>query len=179
MTGTRQRGLRHPAALALAGVAVLALAGCASAAPEATPAGGPGAVSATGAMARTQPGTTAQPATTAAGRVSTDSRLTTATSVGTASRVNPAGPASRPHCNSGSAFALSLVSGYYGWASPVEAAQQFSHQSDPSGYGTPNTVWTASAPDSSGVTLTATDLMLHAVRLPNGRWAIDSGERCD
>ncbi|MDQ1720444.1 MAG: hypothetical protein QOI26_178, partial [Pseudonocardiales bacterium] len=27
-------------------------------------------------------------------------------------------------------------------------------------------------------TLTATGLTLHAVRLPNGRWAIDSGQRC-
>ena len=46
------------------------------------------------------------------------------------------------------------------------------------GYGTPHTVWTAHAPDASGVTLTATDLMLHAIRLPNGRWAIESGQRC-
>jgi hypothetical protein len=96
----------------------------------------------------------------------------------TARSVTTASPASQSSCSNGSGFALSLVSGYHGWASPVQAAQQFSHQSDPAGYGTPSTVWTAGAADRSGVTLTATGLTLHAVRLPNGRWAIDSGQRC-
>jgi hypothetical protein len=82
-------------------------------------------------------------------------------------------------CAHGSGFALSLASGYPGWATPVQAAQQFSRQPDPGGYGTPSTVWTAGTPTASGVSVTAEHLTLHAVRLPNGHWAIDSGQRCD
>ena len=88
-------------------------------------------------------------------------------------------PSPAASCAHGSGFALSLASGYAGWATPVQAAQQFSRQSNPAGYGTPSTVWTAGTADTSGVNLTAGHLTLHAVRLPNGHWAIDSGQRCD
>ncbi|MEO6502451.1 MAG: hypothetical protein ABIQ09_11130 [Jatrophihabitantaceae bacterium] len=183
MARNSQRGLRRPASLALAVVAVLALVGCA-AEPSADPSGGAGVTPAAGATPTAE---LANPASAASSGnpASRDQAARSAGSANPASRVNPATsasrqrPASRPSCQHGSAFALSLVSDYHGWASPVEAAQQFARQSDPSGYGTPSTVWTPSAPDQSGVTLIATDLMLHAVRLPNGRWAIDSGERCD
>ncbi len=88
-------------------------------------------------------------------------------------------PGSAASCAHGSGFALSLASGYAGWATPVEAAQQFSRQSNPAGYGTPDTVWTAGPTDTFGVSLTAGHLTVHAIRLPNGHWAIDSGQRCD
>jgi hypothetical protein len=97
--------------------------------------------------------------------------------VPTTEAARSAGPDSS--CAHGSGFALSLASGYAGWATPVQAAQQFSRQGNPAGYGTPSTVWTAGAPTTSGVSLTAAHLTLHATRLPNGRWAIDSGQRCD
>jgi hypothetical protein len=100
-----------------------------------------------------------------------------ATAVGTREAAQSASPGSS--CAHGSGFALSLASGYTGWATPVQAAQQFSRQSNPAGYGTPSTVWTAGTADAAGVSLTAGHLTLHAVRLPNGRWAIDSGQRCD
>jgi hypothetical protein len=87
-------------------------------------------------------------------------------------------PAGQPSCSRQSGFMLSLVKGS-GWASPVQAAQQFTRQSDPTGYGTPSTVWVAGPADESGVTLTAAGVSLHAVRLPDSRWAIDSGQRCD
>jgi hypothetical protein len=60
----------------------------------------------------------------------------------------------------------------------VQAAQHFSQQGDPAGYGTPDTVWTAGTADPSGVSISGDNVTLHAVRLPNGRWAIDSGQRC-
>lgn len=181
---------RRPAAAALAGAAVLALTACAAAEPEAAPLGRPGVASAAGAMGSAEPanpvssGSSGNPASRDhAARASgsshpadPDQAVSSTDSANPGDRANPASPAT---CPDGSGFALAMVSDYYGWATPEEAAQQFSRQANPSGYGTPNTVWTASAPDSSGVTLTATDLMLHAVRLANGRWAIDSGQRCD
>jgi len=85
-----------------------------------------------------------------------------------------AGPASHGGCRN-SGFALSLASGYHGWASPVEAAHQFASQSDPAGY---STIWAVGTRGESGVTLNSSSATLHAVRLPNGRWAIDSGQRC-
>lgn len=186
------RNRQRHAGLALAGAVVLALTGCAADGTE-VGAPGPGLDSAAGAMASAEP---ANPASRA-GSGSPASRGQTASSSGSGNpadpdtpvsstdsanpgtRANHASPAGLPNCPHGSAFALSLASDQHGWATPIEAAQQFSRQSSPSGYGTPDTVWTAGAPDSSGVTLTATDLMLHAVRLRNGRWAIDSGQRCD
>jgi hypothetical protein len=80
-------------------------------------------------------------------------------------------------CSRHTGFMLSLAKGS-GWASPVQAAQHFTRQTEPTGYGTPSTVWVAGPVDASGVTLLAADVSLHAVRLPNGRWAIDSGQRC-
>jgi hypothetical protein len=197
VTGDRSRraDLVRPAVLALAGVTVLALTGCAGVEPQAAQPGHPGVASGTGAMPTSQLVSTAQPITT--GQVDIASPASAASHVDAASpagpggpaspasppsavsRPNPSVPASQPSCNNGSGFALSLVSDYHGWDSPVQAAQQFSRQANPAGYGTPSTVWTPSAPDSSGVTLTAANLSLHAVRLPNGRWAIDSGQRCD
>ncbi|MBV9822612.1 MAG: hypothetical protein JO144_10265 [Actinobacteria bacterium] len=100
-----------------------------------------------------------------------------AAAVGTRQAAQSLSPASG--CAHSSGFALSLASGYSGWATPVLAAQQFSRQADPPGFGTPTTIWTAGAATASGVRLTAGHLSLHAVRLPNGRWAIDSGQRCD
>jgi hypothetical protein len=87
-------------------------------------------------------------------------------------------PDSPPSCRA-SGFAISLAQGYHGWASPVEAARQFARQSDPGGNGTASTVWTVTGTDGSGATLASGVATLHAARLPNGRWAIDSGQRCD
>jgi hypothetical protein len=81
------------------------------------------------------------------------------------------------NCSRHTGFALSLANDS-GWASPVQAAQHFTRQSDPAGYGTPSTVWTTGPADETGVTLVAAGVSLHAVRLPNNRWAIDSGQRC-
>lgn len=107
-----------------------------------------------------------------------DARLTRPTNpASTAAQSTQAGSAGRGECRS-SGFTLSLASGYHGWASPVEAAHEFARQSDPAGYGTPSTTWTTLGSDQSGVTLVSGTARLHAVRLPNGRWAIDSGQRC-
>ena len=173
MTRIGQRWRPSPA-MALAAVAGLALTGCATAEPEAGPPARAGAASAAGAMPTAQPVSTAQPARTASSAG--------ADQAGTAGRAEPASPvssASQPGCWQRSSFIIALVSDYHGWASPVEAARQFSRQGgNPSGYGTPTTAWTAGAVDESGVSVTAPGLTLHAVRLPNGRWAIDSGQRC-
>jgi hypothetical protein len=145
VTGTAIRPVTSGVAVVtLSATALLALAGCASGRPPATPAGGQGVASATDAK---------QPATT-------DS--------------TPGGSG----CSRHSGFMLSRGKGS-GWASPVQAAQQFTRQQDPAGYGTPGTVWAVGPADTSGVTLIAAQLSLHAVRLPNGRWEIDSGQRCD
>jgi hypothetical protein len=146
--------------LVLAGGTVLVLTGCASVAPEAAHPAHPAVASVTGAM----------PAAT----TSQDEHVDKAS----AASADPTRPANLPTCRESSGFALSLASGYHGWDSATQAAHQFSLQAEPAGYGTANTVWTASATDRSGVTLTAPKLALHAVRLPNGRWAIDSGHRC-
>lgn len=144
-------------------VAGLALSGCSTAdGPTPSPLDR-GAAAAAGS----------QPAHATAG--GTPATGTTATGIGQAAR--PAGTGSG--CAHGSGFALSLASGYAGWATPAQAAQQFSRHGNPAGYGTVRTVWTAGATDTSGVSLTAGHLTLHAVRLLNGRWAIDSGQRCD
>lgn|GEM_PF-4971745 len=133
----------------LSAVAVLALTGCASAARLEPTRVAPGATGSRAAAATASGTGAARPASTGSG------------------------------CPHGSGFALSLADGYAGWATPVQAAQQFSRHGDPAGYGTVSTVWTAGAASTSGVSLTAGSLTLHAVRLPNGRWAIDSGQRCD
>ena len=193
MIGFGQRDRRRRTAVALAGAAVLALTGCAAAQPEADPLGRPEPASPAGAMASAEP---ANP-DSAAGSGNPASRDNAARSSGSSNladpdqavsstdsadpdrRAHPTSTASLAHCPRRSSFILSLPSDYHGWASPLAAAQQFSRHANVPDYGTPNTVWTAHAPDASGVTLTAPDLMLHAVRLPNGRWAIISGERCD
>lgn len=149
----KQTGLARTAALA--GAAVLALTGCASAGPQVGQPGRPGSTAGPGVQST---GNTGGPAIHSTG--------------------STARPAAQSGCSAASGFALSLASGEPGWDSPVQAAQQFSRQGDPAGYGTSSTVWTAGTPNRSGVTLTAAQLSLHAVRLPNGRWAIDSGQRC-
>lgn len=193
MTRFGQRGRWRPAAVGLAGAAVLALTGCATAQPEADPLGGPAMASAAGASGAAEPANPESPAGSGnpasrdhAARSSGSSNLadpdqavSSTDSADPPSRATPADAASLSHCPQRSAFILAMVSDYHGWASPVEAAQQFTRYANVPGYGTPNTVWTAHAPDASGVTLTATDLMLHAIQLPNGRWAIESGQRCD
>jgi hypothetical protein len=84
----------------------------------------------------------------------------------------------RSNCSRRTGFMLSLAKGA-GWASPVQAAQHVTRQADPTGYGTPSTVWITGPADESGVTLLAAGVSLHALRLPNSRWAIDSGQHCD
>ena len=181
MTTDRGKRTLVAGAVTLAVVAALALTGCASAGPQAGQPGRPGVAPVPGALPAARLATTEQQVTGRPAPASTVDRP------GATSRVDPAtpaseptaaGPATQPGCAAGSGFALSLASGYHGWDSPGQAAQQFSRQADPAGYGTPSTVWTAGAPDRSGVTLTAPQLSLHAIRLPNGRWAIDSGQRC-
>jgi len=192
---TTERGKRTGLARAvtLAGAIVLTLSGCASTGPQAAQPGHPGVAPVPGALPTARLATTEQQVIDRAGAASatgqpgatgrvvdpaTPASEPTAAGPAIQPTGNTAGPATQPGCGAGSGFALSLASGYHGWDSPVQAAQQFSRQADPAGYGTPSTVWTAGAPDRSGVTLTAPQLSLHAVRLPNGRWAIDSGQRC-
>lgn len=120
------------------------------------------------------------------GPVRTASRVSPTSSVSLASHPQPASSAGsggstspdfQRNCPRGSAFILSLVSGYHGWSSPVQAARQFSRQPDPAGYGHVEHRLDSQRCRPAGSDPHCDRLVLHAVRLPNGRWAIDSGER--
>ncbi len=87
-----------------------------------------------------------------------------------------------PPCRTqGSAFELSVVAGFRGAPDPVGAAQSFVLQGGVAGFGSPSSVWALADPGQVGrgeATLIDGTVSLHAVRLPNGTWAIDSGARC-
>ena len=67
-----------------------------------------------------------------------------------------------------------------GQPTPVEAAQWYVVQDwRPPGFDAPaDAEWTVSESEASGVTVTTGALSLHALQLPDGTWAIDSGQRC-
>ncbi len=77
-------------------------------------------------------------------------------------------------------FAISLSIDMVGRSTPIEAARVYVTQPRSSVQNVPaDAVWTVSGSDQFGVTVTTDALQLHAVRLPNQSWAIDSGEACN
>jgi hypothetical protein len=81
----------------------------------------------------------------------------------------------------GEAFALSLDAAYRGALDPITAAQRFAKSATTPWPLSPESVWILANPSlvSTGqATLISHDAEVHALRLANGTWAIDSGERC-
>lgn len=99
-------------------------------------------------------------------------------SVTRGSMVSAAPPLTCPGATTG--FSLSMSSDMVGQQTPVEAAQWYVLQDwRPPGFDAPaDAVWTVSGSGASGVTVTTGALSLHALQLPDGTWAIDSGQRC-
>ena len=88
------------------------------------------------------------------------------------------GPTCRPN---GAAFALSLPQGLVGAPTPIKAAENFVRRGEVAGIEVdPHSGWRVrhSDADGGGVWLVSGTVYLHAARLPNATWAIDSGERC-
>ena len=87
-----------------------------------------------------------------------------------------------PTCRTrGSGFELSLVEGFRGAPDPVGAARWFVRRGGAAGFGTSSSVWVLTDPGNvkrGEATLVDGSVSLHALRLPNGTWAIDSGARC-
>ena len=78
----------------------------------------------------------------------------------------------------GAAFSLSLVAGLSGEPTPGKAAERFVVHGGVPGYGDASSDWQVTGRDSSGVTVTAGTVRLHALRLTDRTWAIDAGQRC-
>ena len=78
--------------------------------------------------------------------------------------------------DSGPAFAASLVKDSGGAPTPVEAAQAFIRTGGV--WSSPRDGWRVTNEDVNGATLVAESSSLHAVRLADATWAVDSGHRC-
>jgi hypothetical protein len=87
---------------------------------------------------------------------------------------------SPPGCGSeaGAGFSVSIAPGTAGYATPQDAIDAFIASGDQSGYGTPGQTWRIV---SDGITTTASagHVYLDILSLPNARWIVDSGQRCD
>ncbi len=73
-------------------------------------------------------------------------------------------------------FDVSLVRNTGGEPTPVEAAQTFIRTGGI--WSSPQNGWRVTSEDQSGATLVAPASSLHAVRLADATWAVDSGSRC-
>lgn len=73
-------------------------------------------------------------------------------------------------------FAVSLVRNTGGEPTPVEAAQTFIRTGGI--WSSPQNGWRVTSEDQSGATLVAQASSLHAIRLADATWAVDSGSRC-
>ena len=76
---------------------------------------------------------------------------------------------------------LELVPSVRRASGPIEAAQWFVRHGGIAGFGTPASVWQVADPEQvrhGEATLVDGTASLHAVRLPNGSWAVDEGRRC-
>lgn len=108
-------------------------------------------------------------------------RVSTAPTKGRAGSSTAAVPAVPPCRTQGSAFELSLVGGFRGAPDPVGAAQWFVRRGGVAGFGSSSSVWVLADPVQARrgeATLVDGTVSLHAVRMPNGTWAIDSGAHC-
>lgn len=107
---------------------------------------------------------------------------TSSSAIGRAARAVARATAPAPVCRGqGAGFELSLAAGFRGAASPVRAASWFERRGDVPGFGSAASRWVVSDPSADGTgeaTLTDGRVSLHAVRLPDRTWAIDSGRRC-
>ena len=84
--------------------------------------------------------------------------------------------AARPACASGSAFALSLVSGRGGQPTPVAAAAWFARHGGVAGV--PARGWRQASRQGRDATVRSGPVILHAVQGPDRTWQVDSGSWC-
>lgn len=82
----------------------------------------------------------------------------------------------RPACASGSAFALSLVSGTGGQPTPVAAAAWFARHGGVAGI--PARPWRQASRQGRDATVRSGPVTLHAVQGPDQTWQVDSGSWC-
>jgi len=73
-------------------------------------------------------------------------------------------------------FDVSLVRNTGGEPTPVEAAQTFIRTGGI--WSSPQNGWRVTSADQGGATLVAQASSLHAIRLADATWAVDSGSRC-
>jgi hypothetical protein len=73
-------------------------------------------------------------------------------------------------------FSLSLAVVQGGQASATGAAESFVHTDEGTGF--PDSGWHETAQDETGVTLSSGASTLHAVKVPDGTWYVDSGRQC-
>jgi hypothetical protein len=76
-----------------------------------------------------------------------------------------------PLGSSGSGFAASIAANAHGYPSPEAAAEH-------SGYGNPHAPWQVADRDQKAALLLQRWVYLHAIRLPDGSWLIDTGGTC-
>jgi hypothetical protein len=94
-----------------------------------------------------------------------------------AAQVTPAtAVTARPTCASGSAFALSLVSGRGGQPTPVAAAAWFARHGGVAGI--PARGWRQASRQGRDATVRSGPVTLHAVQGPDRKWQVDSGSWC-
>jgi hypothetical protein len=97
----------------------------------------------------------------------------------TASLLGPTAPAARGACegsSSGAGFAVSLAIDSGGEPTAVEAARKFIRTGGI--WTSPQDGWRVESEDDNGATLVAEASSLHAIRLKDATWAVDSGRRC-
>jgi hypothetical protein len=78
-------------------------------------------------------------------------------------------------------FAISVAAGFTGAPTPLTAVREFIARASVAGFTPgPDAVWTldGQSGQSDAATLRSGQLRLHAVRLANKNWAVDSGESC-
>jgi len=76
----------------------------------------------------------------------------------------------------GAGFALSLAKNTGGEPTAVGAAERFIRTGGI--WSSPQHGWRVTSKDEAGVTLMAAASSVHAVRLADATWAVDSGHRC-
>lgn len=88
-------------------------------------------------------------------------------------------PSSEAKSCQGAGFELSLVHNAKGAPGPVQAAKAFSARGSVNGFSLPSgAAWHVVGPANGGLNVSSGDVTLHAVRLADKTWAIDSGKRC-
>lgn len=87
----------------------------------------------------------------------------------------------RATCHGGSSgFAVSFAGDAKGSSDPVVAARDFVRAGGAGGFGSAASRWriVPATRDLGGVTVTDGAVFLHAVKVEDGGWAVDSGQHC-